>query len=69
VKHPVIDPDARFVPGPEWRWRIVLCPWCGAYEYWDEAELEDHGKCRNDYEPCAACVPQPLIWADAIGVA
>jgi hypothetical protein len=69
VKHPSLSLDTKFVPGPEWPWRIVHCAECGAMEWWTEDELRTHGHCRNSDFPCRECHDEPLIWADAVGVA
>lgn len=32
--------------------RLVRCPDCGQMEWWSEAELIDHGRCRAGLYPC-----------------
>ena len=31
---------------------FVSCPDCHQMEWWTEAELQDHGKCRASNQPC-----------------
>jgi len=32
---------------------LVKCPDCGQMEWWTEAEMMDHGRCRTGQYPCA----------------
>jgi len=32
--------------------RLIRCPDCGQLEWWSEAELIDHGRCRAGAYPC-----------------
>lgn len=34
---------------------LVRCPDCGQLEWWSEAELLDHSRCRSGSAPCPLC--------------